>query len=277
MARPYAIVFANAKGGVGKTTSAVHVAGAFAETGTPTVLVDLDPQASATRHLGLDPATLSPTVTDLLIDPELGLAAAAHATRYERLACVPAQESLGQLESELASIPGRENLLAGAWSSDLPWRMAVVDVPPALTLYTVNALRAADAVVIPVQTHPFALDSVPRTLDLIDKVRRRLNPRLALLGYLATLYDRRTRVARECLARMEAAWGDLLLEAIVPVNVALAEAGRDGRLLFETDPDSAGAAAYYAVAAEIARRLADHRPTAPARDLAEAIRAAREA
>jgi chromosome partitioning protein len=137
---------------------------------------------------------------------------------------------------------------------EVPQRIAVIDVPPTLGLYTVNALRAADAVVIPVQTHPFALASVPRTLDLIDRVRRRLNPRLVVLGYLATLYDRRTRVARECIARMRELWGDLLLDRAIPVNIALAEAGRDGRLLLETDPDSAGAAAYIEVAAEILRR-----------------------
>lgn len=256
MPRPFTIVFANAKGGVGKTTSAVHVAGAFAETGITTLLVDLDPQASATRHLGLDPDSLSPNVTDVLIDPTGGMARAAVTTRYPRLSCVPAHESLGHMESELAGVPGREELLAAAWTDDMPYRMAVLDVPPALSLYTVNALRLADAVVIPVQTHPFAFDSVPRTLDLIDRIRRRMNPRLTVLGYLATLYDRRTRVARECLTRMEEEWGELLFEEAIPTNIALAEAARDGRLLFEIDPDSAGAAAYFAVAAEIVERLA---------------------
>lgn len=257
MGRPYTIVFANAKGGVGKTASAVHVAGAIAGSGMETVLIDLDPQASATRHVGLDPHSLKPTVTDVLIDPAGGLARAVHPTRYERLACAPAHASLGDMESELAGVPGRESLLAEALDATLepPFRIVVIDVPPALTLYTVNALRAADAVVIPVQTHPFALESVPRTLELIDKVRRRLNPELVLLGYLATLYDRRTRVARECLARMADEWGEDLLETEIPINVALAEAGRDGRLLFETDGSSAGAAAYLAAAAEIVRRI----------------------
>ena len=109
---------------------------------------------------------------------------------------------------------------------------------------------------IPVQTHPFALASVPRTMDLVDRVRRHLNPRVAVLGYLATLYDRRTRVARECLAKMMEEWGELLIEPPIPTNVALAEAARDGRLLFETDPDSAGAAAYYQAAAGDRRPLA---------------------
>lgn len=253
MAHPYTIVFANAKGGVGKTTSAVHVAGAFAEAGVETLLLDLDPQASATIHVGLDPEALSPTIADVLIEPGRGLARAVHATRYERLSCGPANESLGQVESELVHVSGRESLLADAFD-DLPHRIAVIDVPPTLGLYTVNALRAADAVVIPVQTHPFALASVPRTIDLVDKVRRRLNPRLVILGYLATLYDKRTRVGRECMARMEDEWGDLLLERAIPVNIALAEAGRCGRLLFETEPQSAGAAAYFDVAAEILRR-----------------------
>ncbi len=270
--RPYGIVFANAKGGVGKTTSAVHVAGAFAEAGVETLLVDLDPQASATRHLGLEPDA-GPTVTDVLIEPEGGIARVARPTRYPRLSCVPAHESLGEMESELAGVPGREELLARALERDVPARMLVFDVPPALSLYTVNALRAADAVVIPVQTHPFAFDSVPRTMELIDKVRRRLNPRLELLGYLATLYDRRTRVARECLDRMDEAWGELLLDAVVPTNVALAEAGRDGRLLFELDPESAGAAAYYAAGAEIVRRLAKARGGATAPSPRRAARA----
>jgi chromosome partitioning protein len=251
---PFSIVFANAKGGVGKTTSAVHVAGAFAETGVETLLVDLDPQASATRHVGLDPASLETTLTDVLIDPSRGIARAIHPTRYDNLSVLPAHESLGTLESELASMPDRESLLSAAWSDDLPFRLAVFDVPPALSLYTVNALKLADAVVIPVQTHPFALASVPRTMDLVDRIRRHLNPRLAVLGYLATLYDRRTRVARECLAQMMAEWGELLIEEPIPTNVALAEAARDGRLLFEADAESAGAAAYYAAAAEIVAR-----------------------
>ncbi|HUF88492.1 MAG TPA: ParA family protein [Gemmatimonadota bacterium] len=254
MPRPFSIVFANAKGGVGKTTSAVHVAGAFAEIGVPTLLVDLDPQASATRHLGLDPAALRTTLTDVLIDPSKGIAPAVQPTAYENLSILPAHESLGTLESELASMPDRESLLWEAWSDDLPFRLAVLDVPPALSLYTVNAFRLADGVVIPVQTHPFALASVPRTIDLVDRVRRHLNPRLVVLGYLATLYDRRTRVARECLARMIEEWGSLLIEAPIPTNVALAEAARDGRLLYEVDPESAGAAAYYSAAAEIVGR-----------------------
>lgn len=254
MPRPYAIVFSNAKGGVGKTTSAVHVAGAFAEAGVETLLIDLDPQASATRHLGLDPDALSPNLADVLIEPERGIARAAHATRYPRLACAPAHPGLGHVESELTNVSGREELLATALAESLPYKIAVIDVPPTLGLYTVNALRAADAVVIPVQTHPFALASVPRTLELVDAVRRRLNSRLTVLGFLATLYDKRTRVARECLTRMENEWGDLLLDRAIPVNIALAEAGRDGRLIFENQPDSSGAAAYLDVAAEILRR-----------------------
>lgn len=264
MPRPFVLVVANAKGGVGKTTTAVHVAGAFAETGAETLLVDLDPQASATRHLGLDPDQLAPTVTDLLIEPDRGIGRGAHPTRYPRLACAPAHESLGEMESELAGLAGREQLLARllAASEEPPWRVIVVDVPPALSLYTVNALRAGDGVVVAVQTHPFALASVPRTLELVDKVRRRLNPRLELLGFLATLYDRRTRVARETLARMEEAWGEDLLEAMIPINVALAEAAREGRLIYEIEPDSAGAAAYYAASAEIARRVSERRRAA---------------
>jgi chromosome partitioning protein len=193
-------------------------------------------------------------LTDVLIDPSRGIAPAVHATRYQNLSVLPAHESLGTLESELAAMPDRESLLAAAWSDNLPFRVAVFDVPPTLSLYTVNALKLADAVVIPVQTHPFAMASVPRTLEFVDRVRRHLNPRLTVLGYLATLYDRRTRVARECLANMIDQWGELLIEAPIPTNVALAEAARDGRLLYEADPDSAGAAAYYAAAAEIVAR-----------------------
>ena len=269
MTRAYTIVFANAKGGVGKTTSVVHVAGAFAETGAETVVVDLDPQASATRHLGLDPEAAGVTVTDVLIEPSAGLVRAAAPTRYDRLACVPAHPSLGEMESELSVIGGREDLLRDAWLAGPPSaRMAVLDVPPALSLYTVNALRTADAVVIPVQTHPFALNTVPRTLDLVDRVRRRLNPGHRLLGYLATLYDRRTRVGRECLARMEGEWGEALFRTVIPVNVALAEAAREGRLLYEIDPDSSGAAAYYEVTREIAERVAARPVQVPAGDAA---------
>lgn len=261
MKRPFALVFANAKGGVGKTTSAVHVAGAFAETGVTTLLIDLDPQASATRHLGIDPEALTTTITDVLIEPSQGLASATQQTRYERLACIPAHQSLGDMESELGSISGREELLTEAWaaSDDPPFRMIVIDVPPALSVYTVNALRFATAAVVPVQTHPFAFRAVPRTLELIDKVRRRLNPDIEVLGYVATLYDRRTRVARECLAAMEEAWGERLFTHAIPVNIALAEAAREGRLLFDSAPNSMGAAAYYGLATEIVERLAARR------------------
>jgi chromosome partitioning protein len=173
------------------------------------------------------------------------------------------------MESELSVIGGREDLLRDAWKADPPpVRMAILDVPPALSLYTVNALRTADAVVVPVQTHPFALNTVPRTLALVDRVRRRLNPGLRLLGFLATLYDRRTRVGRECLARMEEEWGESLLRTVIPVNVALAEAAKEGRLLYEIDPDSAGAAAYYEVTREIAERMAARPLRMPAGDAA---------
>ncbi|HEU4464861.1 MAG TPA: AAA family ATPase, partial [Gemmatimonadota bacterium] len=127
---PFSIVFANAKGGVGKTTSAVHVAGAFAQSGVETLIVDLDPQASATRHVGLDPAALETTLTDVLIDPSRGIAPAVRPTRYPNLSILPAHESLGTLESELGSMPDRESLLSAAWSGDLPFRVAVFDVPP---------------------------------------------------------------------------------------------------------------------------------------------------
>ena len=201
MASPFSIVFANAKGGVGKTTSAVHVAGAFAETGVETLLVDLDPQASATRHVGLDPDALETTLTDVLIDPSGGIARAVHPTRYDRLSILPAHESLGTLESELGSMPDRESLLSEAWSGDLPFRLAVFDVPPALSLYTVNARRSSGR----------GRDSGPdpsvrageRSADRRPGRPRAPTPepRLAILGYLATLYDRRTRVARSASPR----------------------------------------------------------------------------
>jgi len=245
----YAIT--NQKGGVGKTTTAVNLSACLAEAGERTLVVDLDPQANATSGLG---ERANGTSSYDLLDGA-PLAEVVHATRFENLDLVPARPSLAGAVVELSRLPGGETSLADALREARgAYGFVFLDCPPSLGPLTVNALAAADRVIVPVQCEYYALEGLAQLLHSIELVRARLNPRLAVAGMLLTMADTRTRLAQDVAAQVRAAFGELVFEAVVPRTVRLAEAPSFGLPITAYDRTSAGADAYYRVAGELVDR-----------------------
>ena len=245
------IALANQKGGVGKTTTAVNVAACLAEAGERTLVVDLDPQANATSGLG-ERANGSSTY-DLL--DGAALREIARRTRFPNLELVASKPDLAGAAVELASAPGGEEFLRGALDdARAAYSFVFLDCPPSLGPLTVNALAAADRVLVPVQCEYYALEGLAQLLDSIERIRARLNPRLTIAGLLLTMADGRTRLAADVAAEVRRHFDGLVFAAVVPRSVRLAEAPSHGLPITAYDSRSAGADAYYRVASELVDR-----------------------
>ncbi|MGI8622744.1 MAG: ParA family protein [Solirubrobacteraceae bacterium] len=246
----YAI--ANQKGGVGKTTTAVNVAACVAEAGYRTLLVDVDPQGNATTGLGLDRA--APGLYDVL-GGEVAAQDAVRPSALENLDLLVSTPDLAGATMELPRLAGSENRLRDALA---PVRNAyayvLLDCPPSLGPLTVNALVAADRVIVPVQTEYFALEGLAGLLDTLDLIQRELNPRLTVAGMLLTMHDARTRLGRDVEAEVRRHFPALVFDTVIPRNVRLGEAPSYGRPVIHHDPHCAGSEAYFELAKEVAAR-----------------------
>jgi chromosome partitioning protein len=251
MARIYAL--ANQKGGVGKTTTAINVAACLAEAGAEVLLVDFDPQANATSGLGIRPGSTERSTYDLLHGA--ALAEVIVPTPIERLHLAPAHPDLAAAAVELPAREDRDAVLGEALASlGDRYPYVILDCPPSLGMLTVNALAAANRLIVPVQCEYYALEGLAQLLESVELVRRSLNPSLALTGLLLTMYDRRTRLAGDVVREVRTHFGGKVFENVVPRSVRLAEAPSHGLPITRYDPASAGADAYYRLALEVVER-----------------------
>lgn len=253
---PLTIALANQKGGVGKTTSAVNIAVELSRRGARTLLVDVDPQGNASSSLGLDKRELDRTVYDLLID-RATLDEAVIEDIRPSLDLIPANSSLAGAEVELVDFADRAIRLRRALASAADrYDVVVIDSPPSLGFLTVNALCAAQHVVVPIQCEYLALEGLGQLIGTIDLVKRQLNPELDLAGVLMTMYDARTRLSAQVVEEVRRYFPQRTFATVVPRSVRLAEAPSFGQSISEYDAASRGAAAYRAVVDELSARLA---------------------
>jgi chromosome partitioning protein len=244
---------ANQKGGVGKTTTAVNLAASVAAAGYETLLVDLDAQCNATVALGL-PKESEPSIYDCLAEGK-PLEEAVRPTSIEHLDAVPSTPELAGANVELPRIAGSEGRLRESLG-DVRERylFTLLDCPPSLGPLTVNALVAADKVIVPVQTEYFALEGLAGMLDTLSLVQQELNPRLTVAGMVLTMHDGRTRLARDVEREVREHFPELVFDAVIPRNVRVGEAPSFGLPVIHHAPASAGSAAYLKLAREVAAR-----------------------
>jgi len=256
----------NQKGGVGKTTSVSNLGAALAQSGRRVLLMDLDPQAHLSISFDRMPPPGEPSVYSMLGGTHT-LADVAQPTQVPNLWVAPTNLDLTGAETEFAAEIGRETLLRDALEQyrkeKIPPEVVLLDCPPSLGLLSLNALVASRYVLIPVQAEFFALQGMAQLLDVLERVKRRLNPGLDLIGVLVGLYSKQRNLSREVVEELKEHFGDLLIPTLVRTNVRLAEAPSHGKTIFEYAPQCPGAEDFAAVGAELSRRLGfEETPTA---------------
>jgi len=247
------IAILNQKGGVGKTTTTINVATCLQKSGNSVLIIDLDPQGNATSGIGLEKGDYTQTTYSVITGGGSLVDAIAEVPRLG-IGIVPANASLAAAETDLASELMRESKLKEALTG-LTYDYILIDCPPALGLLTINALTAANWVLIPVQTEYYAMEGLSQLLAVVQRIRAGLNPDLELLGVVATMYDSRTSLSGQVLEEMKKHFGDKVFEAVIPRNVRLAEAPSHGKTILEHDKWSKGARSYKQLAREIEKRL----------------------
>lgn len=244
----------NQKGGVGKTTTVINLAAYLALSGTRTLVIDLDPQGNATSGLGVDRRSVARSSYDSLVD-RVPITDLVVNTPIEGLDLVPSSTALAGAEVELVGVSVRERrLAAGLADPELGYERILIDCPPSLGLLTVNALTAADGVLIPIQTEYYALEGLSQLVNTIRRVRESLNPHLEIEGVVLTMYDARTNLSAQVASEVRRHMNGTVYDTVVPRSVRLSEAPSHGLPIALYDPASRGATAYRELAGEVAAR-----------------------
>jgi chromosome partitioning protein len=255
------VAIANQKGGVGKTTTAINISTAMAATGWKVLLIDLDPQGNASTGIGIGSNQREASSYDLVVEG-MPLAQCIQPTRIPGLDIVPATVDLSGAEVELVGVENRTDRLRDALFAGRGYDIVFIDCPPSLGLLTLNALVAADTLLVPLQCEFFALEGLSQLLKTVDQVQQRFNPSLGIIGVALTMYDRRNRLTDQVSDDVRSCLGNLVFESVIPRNVRLSEAPSHGLPALVYDHNCTGSRAYMALARELISRLPEKRKAA---------------